>query len=57
MIEENNSFKMVKELCLYHNYKINYDVRNVLYSEVANMTKMGLKIALFTILMLNYITL
>ena len=47
MIEENTSFKMVKELCVYHNYKLNYDLRNVLYSGVSNMRKMGLKSALF----------
>ena len=52
MIEEHTSFKMVKELCFYHNWKLNYDLRNPLYSGVANMRKMGLKIALFTNLML-----
>ena len=36
---------MVKELCFYHN-KLNYSLRNALYSGVANMRKMGLKIAL-----------
>ena len=43
MIEENISFKMVKELCVYHNKKLNYDKQNALYSGVANMRKMGLK--------------
>ena len=55
MIEDNTSFKMVKELCFYHNSKLNYGLRNALYSGVANMRKMGLKIALFTIPMLIYI--
>ena len=50
MIEENTSFKMVKELCFYHNSKLNYNLRNALYSGVATMGKMGLKIALFIIL-------
>ena len=49
VIEENTSFKMVKELCFYHNSKLNYNLRNALYSGVSNMRKMGLKIALFTI--------
>ena len=57
MIEENTSFKMVKELCVYHNYKLNYDLRNTLYSGVSNMIKMGLKIALFTVQVLIYIKL
>ena len=57
MIEDNTSFKMVKELCFYHNKKLNYDLRNALYSGVANMRKIGLKIALFTIPMLIYIEL
>ena len=43
---------MVKELCLYYNYRLNYDFRNALYSGVAKMRKMGLKIAIFTIRML-----
>ena len=34
MIEDNTSFKMVKEICFYHNYKLNYDLRNALYSGV-----------------------
>ena len=49
MIEETISFKMVTELCFYHNKRLNYDVRNALYSGVANMRKMSLKIALFSI--------
>ena len=57
MIEENISFKMVKTLCFYHNSKRNYNLRNALYSGVANMRKMGLKIALFIIQMLIYIKL
>ena len=57
MIEDNTSFKMVKELCFYHNDKLNYDLRNGLYSSVGKMTEMGLKIALFTIPMLIYIKL
>ena len=57
MIEENTSFKMVKTLCLCHNKKLNYDLQNALFSGVANMRKMGLKIALFTIQMLIYIKL
>ena len=59
VIEDNTSFKMVKELCFYHNKikKLNYDLPNGLYSGVANMRKMGLKIALFTIPMLVYIKL
>ena len=56
-MEENTSFKMVKELCVYHNYKLNYDLRNALYSGVSNMRKMGLKIALFTIRVFIYIKL
>ena len=44
MIEEKTSFEIVKELCVYQNYKLNYDFRNVLYSGVSNMGKMGLKI-------------
>ena len=47
VIEGNTSLQMVKELCLYHNKKLNYDMRNSLYSGVTNMRKMGLKIALF----------
>ena len=48
---------MVKELCFYHNWNLNYDLRNALYSGVANniMRKMGLKLALFIIRMLIYI--
>ena len=42
----------MKELCFYHNKKLNYDKQNALYSGVANIRKKGLKIALFTILML-----
>ena len=57
VIEENSSFKMVKELCVYHNYKLNYDLRNGLYSGVSIMRKIGLKIALFTIRVLIYIKL
>ena len=57
VIGENASFKTVKELCFYHNYKLNYSLRNGLYSGVANMRKMGLKIALFTVHMLIYIKL
>ena len=57
MIEENTSFKMVTELCVYHNYILNYDLRNGLYYGVSNMRKMGLKIALFTIQVLIYIKL
>ena len=30
-------------------YKLNYEKQNALYSGVANLRKMGLKIALFTI--------
>ena len=48
---------MVKELCVYHNYKLNYDLRYALYSGVLNMRKMGLKIALFIIRVLIYIKL
>ena len=44
---------MVKELCFYHNYKLNYDLQNALYSGVVNMRKMGLQIALLTIKMLH----
>ena len=47
MIEENTSFKMVEELCVYHNYKLNYDLRNALYSGVSNMRKMGLKLPFY----------
>ena len=57
MIEDSTSFKMVKDLCFYHDWKLNYDLRNGLYSGVANMRKMGLKIALFSIPMLIYIKL
>ena len=57
VIEDNTSFKMVKDLCFYHDWKLNYDLRNGLYSGVANMRKMGLKIALFSIPMLIYIKL
>ena len=57
MIEDNTSFKMVKELFFYHNKKLNFYLLNGLYPGVANMRKMGLKIALFTILMLIYIKL
>ena len=57
VIEENTSYKMVEELCFYHNPKLNYNLRNALYSGVANMRKMGLKISLFIILMLIYIQL
>ena len=57
MIEDDDSFKMMKELCFYHNLKLNYDLWNGLYSGAVNMRKMGLKIALFTILMLIYIKL
>ena len=57
MIEEDISFKMVNKLCFYHNLKLNYDLQNGLYSGVANMRKMGLQIALFTIAMLIYIKL
>ena len=46
IIEDTSSFIMVKELCFYHNQKPNYSLRNALYSGVANMRKMGLKIAL-----------
>ena len=55
MKEDNTSFKMVKDLCFYHSKKLNYNLRNGLYSGVANMRKMGLKIALFSIPMLIYI--
>ena len=57
MIEDNTSFKMVKELCFYHNKELNYDLPNGLYFGVVNMRKMGLKIALFTIPLLIYIKL
>ena len=57
VIEENTSFKMLKELCVYHNYKLNYVLRNALYSGVSNMRKMGLKIVIFTIQVLIYIKL
>ena len=57
MIEDNTSFKVVKELCFYHNQKLNYDLRNGLYSGVVNMRKMGLKIVIFTVPMLIYIKL
>ena len=43
MIEENIGFKIVKKICFYHNYKLNYDKQNALYSGVANMRKMGLQ--------------
>ena len=36
MINDNTSFIMVKELCFYHNKKLNYGLRNELYSSVAN---------------------
>ena len=49
VIEENTSFEMVKKLCFYHNQKLNYNLRNALYCGVANMRKMGLKLALFII--------
>ena len=55
MIEDNTSFTMVKELCFYHNLKLNYDLPNMLYYGVANMRKMGLRIVLFSIPMLIYI--
>ena len=57
MIEDNTSFKMAKELCFYHNWKLNYGLRSALYSGVTNMRKMGLNISLFTIPMLIYIKL
>ena len=57
MIEKNIGLKMEKELCFYHNQKLNYDYQNALNSGVGNMRKMGLKIALFTILMLMYMKL
>ena len=57
MTEDNSIFKMVKDLCFYHNKKLNYDLPNGLYFGVANMRKMGLKVALFTIPMLIYIKL
>ena len=57
MIEYNTSFKVVQQLCFYHNYKLNYDLRNGLYSGVVNMRKMGLKIVIFTVPMLIYIKL
>ena len=57
MIEYNTSFIMVKELCFYHNLKLNHSLRNALYSGVANIRKMSLKIAVFTIPMLIYINL
>ena len=57
VIEGTSSLQMVKELCLYHNKKLNYDMRNSLYSGVTNMRKMGLKIALFTTQILIYINL
>ena len=46
---------MVKELCFYHNLKLNYDMPNTLYYGVAKMRKMGLRMALFSIPMLIYI--
>ena len=52
MIEENIGFKTVIKLCFCHNKKLNYDKQNALYSGVLNNRKKGLKIALFTILML-----
>ena len=55
--EKNTSFKMVKELCFYCNYKLNYALRNALYSGIGNMRKVGLKITLFTIQILIYIKL
>ena len=57
MIEENTSFKMVKDLCVYHNYKLNYDLQSVRYSGVSNIRKVGLKTVLFTIPVLIYIKL
>ena len=57
IIGENTSFIIVKELCFYHNQKLNYSLWNAIYSGVANMRKMGLKIAFFTIPMLIYIKL
>ena len=57
VIEGTSSLQMVKELCLYHNKKLNYDMRNSLYSGVTNMRKMGLKIAIFTTQILIYINL
>ena len=57
MIKDNTSFKMVKELCFHHNKKLNYDLRNRLYSGVVNMRKMGLKIVIFTVPMSIYIKL
>ena len=41
---------MVNKLCFYNHEKLTYDLRNLLYSGVSNMRKMGLKIALFIIL-------
>ena len=55
MIEDNTSFKMVKELCFYHNLKLNNDLPNTLYYGVANLRKMGLRIALFSIPILIFI--
>ena len=55
VIEDNTSFKMVKELCLYHNQKLNYNLQYGLYSGVVNKRNMGLKIALSSIPMLIYI--
>ena len=49
VIEENKSFEIVKKICFYHNQKLNYNLRNALYCGVANMRKMGLKLALFII--------
>ena len=57
MIEENTSFKMVKELCVHHNYKLNYDLRSARYSGVSNIGKVGLKTVFFTIPVLIYIKL
>ena len=37
-------FGMVKELSFYHNKCLNYDQSNALWSDVANMRKIGLKI-------------
>ena len=48
---------MVKELCVYHNYKLNYDLRSAQYSGVSNIRKVGLKTVLFTNPVLIYIKL
>ena len=44
MIENNSSFIMVKEVCFYHNLKLNYGLLNALYPDVTNLRKMGLKL-------------